>query len=50
MTNPRSDLAEALAATWPIYRGGNGRTAVVVMSTDEPVESLTSRIRELIGD
>ena len=48
--NPRSDLAEALAATWPIYRGGRGRTAVVVMSTDEPIESLTPRIRELIGD
>lgn len=48
--NPRSDLAEALAATWPIYRGGGGRTAVVVMSTDEPIESLTPRIRELIGD
>ncbi|MHC9291415.1 TetR/AcrR family transcriptional regulator [Mycobacterium sp. LTG2003] len=50
VTNPRSDLAEALAATWPIYRGGSGRTAVVVMSTDEPIESLTPRIRELIGD
>lgn len=50
VTNPRSDLAEALAATWPIYRGGGGRTAVVVMSTDEPIESLTPRIRELIGD
>ncbi|BBX26839.1 TetR/AcrR family transcriptional regulator [Mycolicibacterium alvei] len=49
-TNPRSDLAEALAATWPIYRGGAGRTAVVVLSTDEPVESLTPRIRALIGD
>lgn len=49
-TNPRSDLAEALAATWPIYRGGGGRTAVVVMSTDEPIESLTPRLRELIGD
>ncbi|MEE6166813.1 MULTISPECIES: TetR/AcrR family transcriptional regulator [unclassified Mycolicibacterium] len=48
--NPRSDLAEALAATWPIYRGGSGRTAVVVMSTDEPIESLTPRIRGLIGD
>lgn len=48
VTDPRSDLAEALAATWPIYRGGGGRTAVVVMSTDEPVESLTSRIRELM--
>ncbi|WP_029107252.1 TetR/AcrR family transcriptional regulator [Mycobacterium sp. URHD0025] len=48
--NPRSDLAEALAATWPIYRGGSARTAVVVMSTDEPIESLTSRIRGLIGD
>jgi AcrR family transcriptional regulator len=50
VTNPRSDLAEALAATWPIYRGGGGRTAVVVMSTDEPIDSLTPRIRELIGD
>ncbi len=50
VTNPRSDLAEALAATWPIYRGGSARTAVVVMSTDEPIESLTSRIRGLIGD
>ncbi|MGV0808787.1 TetR/AcrR family transcriptional regulator [Mycolicibacterium setense] len=49
VTDPRSDLAEALAATWPIYRGG-GRTAVVVMSTDEPIESLTPRIRDLIGD
>ena len=49
VTNPRSDLAEALAATWPIYRGG-GRTAVVVMTTDEPIESLTPRIRGLIGD
>jgi AcrR family transcriptional regulator len=48
--NPRSDLAEALAATWPIYRGGGGRTAVVVMSTDEPIESLTPRIRGLISD
>ncbi|GAS91768.1 TetR/AcrR family transcriptional regulator [Mycolicibacterium brisbanense] len=48
--NPRADLAEALAATWPIYRGGGGRTAVVVMSTDEPIESLTPRIRGLIGD
>jgi AcrR family transcriptional regulator len=48
--HPRSDLGEALAATWPIYRGGSGRTAVVVMSTDEPIESLTPRIRGLIGD
>lgn len=48
--NPRSDLAEALAATWPIYRAGNGRTAVVVLSTDEPIESLAPRIRDLIGD
>ncbi|MBU8809974.1 TetR/AcrR family transcriptional regulator [Mycolicibacterium goodii] len=50
VSSPRSDLAEALAATWPIYRGGSGRTAVVVLSTDEPIESLTPRIRELIGD
>lgn len=50
VTNPRSNLAEALAATWPIYRAGGGRTAVVVMSTDEPIESLAPRIRELIGD
>lgn len=50
VTNPRSDLAEALAATWPIYRGGGGHTAVVVMSTDEPIESLAPRLRELIGD
>ncbi|MGV0741603.1 TetR/AcrR family transcriptional regulator [Mycolicibacterium sp. XJ870] len=50
VTNARSDLAEALAATWPIYRGGGGYTALVVMSTDEPIESLTPRIRELIGD
>jgi AcrR family transcriptional regulator len=50
VSNPRSDLAEALAATWPIYRGGRGRTAVVVLSTDEPIESLTPRIRDLIGD
>lgn len=49
-SNPRSDLAEALAATWPIYRGGSGRTAVVVLSTDEPIEALTPRIRDLIGD
>lgn len=47
-TNPRSDLTEALAATWPIFQGGRGRTAIVVMSTDEPIESLTPRIRELI--
>lgn len=49
LTDPRSDLAEALAATWPIYQGGRGRTAVVVMSTDEPIESLAPRIRELVG-
>lgn len=50
-TSPRSDLAEAFAATWPILRGrGGAHTAIVLMSTDEPIESLAPRLRDLIDD
>jgi AcrR family transcriptional regulator len=48
--SPRTELEEALAATWPVWRTSGGRTAVVVMSTDEPVESLVPRLRGLIGE
>lgn len=48
--DPRSDLAEALAATWPIVQGRGGGTAVVMISTDEPIESLAPRIRAVIDD
>lgn len=47
----RTELDEALATTWSIWRGGGGgRTAVVVMSTDEPVDSLVPRLRGLLEE
>ena len=46
-----NDLADALSMAWAVLqRRGVGRTAVVVISTDEPIDSLTPRLRDFLGD
>lgn len=46
-----NDLADALSMAWSVLEGRSvGRTAVVVISTDEPIDSLAPRLRDFLGD
>ncbi|MET0450378.1 MAG: helix-turn-helix domain-containing protein [Mycobacterium sp.] len=49
--DPKPDLMEALALPWTILHGTpKVQTAVIVMTTDEPIESLGPRLRTVIAD
>lgn len=48
--DPTAELKEALALTWPVLQTGRGQSAIVVMTTEEPIDSLVPRLRSILGD